>query len=427
MDLLASLLPFLKLLVAFVLMLAGMRQKLGMALSILLGGIVLGLIFGLELTRVAAVGVLALGQQKFLFLAAIVGLIMVLSTGLELSGQSQRLMQSLSGYLVSSRLRLIFFPALIGLLPMPGGAIFSAPMVQTVGKELNMANEDQAVINYWFRHVWEMAWPLYPGIILTVALADIPIFALISKTWPGVVAMFVFGRIFLLRQKVVQGVNHEIAPTGAKRQLSAVLWEGLPLLFAIGGAIILETMLARLAPGVAFEWGVIVALLAANLVVMLQNRLGRTFLRQVLGRKNLWAMVGVIAAIFVFKAIMQGAGIVEEMAGAGGGGAALVAAAVVLPFLVGMVAGINVAFVGATFPLLIGLLQNLGMEAQLVPYLVLASFAGFAGVMISPLHICFVLTCKFFGADVAATWRRLILPCFFFSLTGGVWFWLLLA
>ena len=65
-----------------------------------------------------------------------------------------------------------------------------------------MKGEDQALVNYWFRHVWETAWPLYPGIILTVALADIPISTLISKTWPGTVAMFFFGWLFLLRKAV---------------------------------------------------------------------------------------------------------------------------------------------------------------------------------------------------------------------------------
>jgi len=106
---------------------------------------------------------------------------------------------------------------------------------------------------------------------------------------------------------------------------------------------------------------------------------------------------------------------------------ALFAAAVFLPLLVGMVAGINVAFVGATFPLLLGLLQNLGLTAQMIPYLVVATFAGFTGVMISPIHICFVLTCNYFGADLGRTWRRLVAPCLCFLATGVALFYLLTA
>ena len=425
MELFTAALPFLKVLAAFFLMLVGMRYKIGLALSIVIGGICMGLLFGLGPSTIGLTGLLALTGEKFLFLTAIVGLIMILSDALERSGQSRRLMEALSGYLTSPRLRLIFFPALIGLLPMPGGAIFSAPMVKTMGEEMAMKGEDQALVNYWFRHVWETTWPLYPGIILTVALADIPISTLISKTWPGTVAMFFFGWLFLLR-KAVPAQGLQLRPgLGSARNPAAVLREGLPLLIAIIGAIGCETLLARYAHHIPFEWGVIVALIGGVVAIMIQNQLGVQFLGQVMTKKSLWTMLLVVAAIFVFKDIMQEAGIVEAMAGAAGSGVALFAAAFFLPFLVGMIAGINVAFVGATFPLLLGLLHNLGLDAQIISYLVIATFAGFTGVMISPIHICFVLTCNYFGADVARTWRRLVAPCCGFLLTGVVLFYLL--
>lgn len=420
-------LPFLKVLGAFALMLVAMRLRVSLALSILLGGLCLGLVFGLGPMVMVATGLAALTREKFLFLAAIVGLIMILSDGLERSGQSRRLMEALSGYLTSPRLRLVFFPALIGLLPMPGGAIFSAPMVKTMGKDMALVPEDQALINYWFRHVWETAWPLYPGIILTVALAEIPIGTFISRTWPGVVAMFVFGWIFYLRRlRPAEGVT-KTAGSSRRSAPAVVVREGLPLLIAIVGAVGCETLLARLAPAVPFEWGVIAALLAAVVAIMVSNGLGGAFLRQVLGKRSLWQMMLVVAAIFVFKDIMQEAKIVEQMAAVAGGGVALFAAAVFLPFLVGMVAGINVAFVGATFPLLLGLLHSMGLDQQTLPYLVLATFAGFTGVMISPIHICFVLTCNYFDTGIGRAWRRLVAPCCCFLALGAAYFFLLLA
>ena len=425
MDIVLTLLPYIKVLAAFAVMLGGMRLKIGLAPSILLGGAFLGVVFGMGIMPLLETATLSLVQEKFLYLLSIVGLIMVLSDGLERSGQSKRLMEAMSGYLINPKMRLIFFPALIGLLPMPGGAIFSAPMVKTMGEKMAISAEDQATINYWFRHVWEMAWPLYPGIILTVALADIPISAFISRTWPGVVAVFFFGWLFLLRPvvpKIVAGVDAK--DTGG-RDFGKVRREGLPLLIAIVGAIGCESALASFSPQVPFELGVIVALLAAVATVMIQNGLGFDFLRQVLTKKTMWSMLMVIAAIFIFKDTMHAAGIVEEMAAAAGGGAALFAASVFLPFLVGMVAGVNVAFVGATFPLLLGLLRNLGMDSLVIPYLVIATFAGFTGVMISPIHICFVLTCNFFGADISSTWRRLVVPCCAFLAVGIAYFYLL--
>ena len=427
MEWLHASLPFVKVLGAFVLILLGIRCKLGLGLSILSGGVAMGFLFYLgpmSLLRVAAV---ALTREKFLFLAAIVGLILFLSDALERSGQSRRLMDALSGYLTSPRLRLVFFPALIGLLPMPGGAVFSAPMVKAVSAQMSLKNEDRTVINYWFRHVWELAWPLYPGIILTVALADIPIVSFISRTWPGVIAMFALGWIFFLRPGVLASADLGGAgASAAPRSVKVAVKEGVPLLVAIVGAVGLEAGISAWAPAVPFEWGVIAALLTAVVCIMGQNRLGAAFLFDVLTKKSLRTMLFVIAAIFIFKDIMQAAGVVDAMALSAGDGIALFAASVFLPFLVGMVSGINVAFVGATFPLLLGLLDSLNMRELMIPYLVLASFAGFTGVMISPIHICFILTCEFFAIDLARAWRRLVAPCCCFALIGGILFWILL-
>lgn len=426
-SLFTPLAPFLKVLFAFLVMLAGMRFRIGLGLSILAGGVIMGLLFGMGVTPIAEAGLLALTQEKFLFLAAIVGFILILSDAMERSGQSKRLMEALSGFLTSPRLRLVFFPALIGLLPMPGGAVFSAPMIKTVSEEMRISNSDRAVLNYWFRHVWELIWPLYPGIILTLALADIQIIDLISYTWPGTPVMLLAGWIFFLRPGVLGAKDLAIPSLPVKRSKSAAFREGLPLLIAIVGAIGLEMSIAAFAPTVPFELGVVAALGAAVVCVMAQNtQLGFRFLRDVLTKRSLWAMIFVITAIFVFKDILQAAGVVEEMARVAGGEAALFASAAFLPFLVGLVAGINVAFVGATFPLLLGVLASLGMQDQMIPYLVLATFCGFTGVMISPIHICFILTCEYFQCDLARTWRKLVGPCLVFLASGVALFFLYL-
>ena len=106
MEVVAAALPFMKVIGAFVLMLVGIRHRLGLSLSILLGGAFMGLVFGLSIGDWLRISATALVQEKFLLLIAIVGASLVLSDGLERSGQSTRLMTALSGYLVRPRLRL---------------------------------------------------------------------------------------------------------------------------------------------------------------------------------------------------------------------------------------------------------------------------------------------------------------------------------
>ncbi len=427
MDFLTVSLPFVKVLAAFTLMLLGIRFKIGLGISILIGSFALALLFGVGPQQWFLVGVQALEQEKFLLLAAIVMSILILSDAMERSGQSRRLMDSLSGYLVNPRLRLAFFPALIGLLPMPGGAVFSAPMLGSVAEKMPMKDCDRVLLNYWFRHIWELSWPLYPGMILAAALADIPILTLILHTGVCFFLMLALGWIFFLRPGVLPDAmveTEEFQPLGERRWRVAV-FHGLPLIIAIVGGLGLEGVIASTMPTIPYELGVIGALLVGTLCVMVQNGLGLSFLVGVLTKKSLWGMILVVSAIFVFKDVMGAAHVVDAMAAVAGGEATLVTSAVVLPFLVGAIAGINAAFVGATFPLMLGVLDALGMQSQVVPYIALGSFCGFAGVMISPIHICFLLTCQYFKVEMAQAWRRVVLPSILVALFGIGWFFLL--
>jgi hypothetical protein len=237
--------------------------------------------------------------------------------------------------------------------------------------------------------------------------------------------MFVIGWFFFLRSLAVDRAPSPFPAGQAASGAGSVIWEGLPLLIAIAGAVGLETLFGRQWPQLPFEWGVVLALACAIACIMMQNRLGGKFFVTFLQRKSLWNMLLVIAAIFVFKDVLQATDIVQAMAVKGSGTAALLVTAVLLPFLVGLVAGINIAFVGAIFPLLIALLNSMAMEEQLIAYLILASFVGFTGVLISPIHICFVLTCDYFKTDLPVAWRRLVGPSICFGLAGYLLFLLL--
>jgi hypothetical protein len=53
------------------------------------------------------------------------------------------------------------------------------------------------------------------------------------------------------------------------------------------------------------------------------------------------------------------------------------------------------------------------------PAVITFAFAsGFAGVMLSPTHLCFVLTVRYFNADLAGTYRHLYLPVLLVFLVG---------
>ncbi|UZP66201.1 DUF401 family protein [Desulfovibrio mangrovi] len=424
MSAFVTFMPLFKLAAVFIIMLTAIRCKLGLMLSICLGSIVMALLFKLPAAQWPETVVTALLQPQTLYLALIVALILLLSDVLDKTGQAGRLMDSLAGYLRHPRLRLVFFPVLIGLLPMPGGAVFSAPMLGSVSEKLKVPARERVLLNYWFRHIWETWWPLYPGIILAASISGVSIGHIALYGLPGMAVMVALGWFFILRPGVLK-LDEAAAGETHERDGGKVLRFGLPLLVAILGAVGMEVGISLFMPGIPFEFGVMLALASAILVAVWQNPGSLGIVARSLTRPHLWVMLGVVASIFIFKDTMQAAGVIRELSALAGGPAAIIAAATLLPYLVGLVSGITLAYVGATFPLLTGLLAQAGLQDQMAAYVVLSIFSGFTGIMSSPMHICFVLSCQYFKTDIGGAWRRLVLPCLLLIGSGGVYFSLL--
>ncbi|GFM32494.1 DUF401 family protein [Desulfovibrio subterraneus] len=424
MSAFVSFMPLFKLAAVFIIMLTAIRCRLGLMLSICLGSMTMALLFKLPASLWPATVGEALAQPQTLFLAVIVALILLLSDVLDKTGQAGRLMDSLSGYLRHPRLRLVFFPVLIGLLPMPGGAVFSAPMLGSVSEKLRVPARDRVLLNYWFRHVWETWWPLYPGIILAASITGLSIGHIALYGLPGMVVMLALGWFFMLRPGVLE-LDAEAAGEVHERNHGKVLRFGLPLLVAILGAVGMEVGISLFMPSVPFEYGVILALSASILVAVGQNPGSVSIVVRSVTNKHLWVMLGVVASIFIFKDTMQAAGVIRELSELAGGTTALVVSATLLPYLVGLVSGITLAYVGATFPLLTGLLAQAGLQDQTAAYVMLSIFSGFTGIMSSPMHICFVLSCQYFKVDIGGTWRKLVMPCVLLISSGIVYFILL--
>ncbi len=406
-----GIIALLKVLGVLAAMLLGMRAKLGVGWSILAGGLLLALLFGLSPLEWARILAASVSTVDCLALAAVVTLVLMLSFWLERTRQTLRLMEAMSGFLRNPGVRLTFFPLLIGLLPMPGGAVFSAPMVKSAGDTMAIEAADQALVNYWYRHVWELCWPLYPGIILAAGLSGIPLATFIFHTGLGTLVCFGLGWLFILRPLAPRLRKAGLQPPPeAPRHAGKALLLGLPLMVAIVGSFGLETLIGQTLPDVPVELGIIVALLAALTVTARQNGVGRELLLASLKQKELWQTLILVGAVFTMSAVMDQAQVVRQLVSLGGN-AALLMAAVFAPALVGMVAGITMAFVGATFPLMLGLVSELGLSHQLMAWVVLAFVSGYAGVMASPLHICFAMTCDYFHVDPAHIWRRIMPPC----------------
>jgi integral membrane protein (TIGR00529 family) len=118
-------------------------------------------------------------------------------------------------------------------------------------------------------------------------------------------------------------------------------------------------------------------------------------------------IIVLILGIMFFKETMESSGAVENLSRFFvDKGIPLLPILFLLPFLTGILTGITVGFVGSTFPLLVSIAGGTSVGA-----LSFAFASGFIGVLLSPVHICLILTKDYFKADLWGIYRIMLLPC----------------
>lgn len=382
-----------KLLLVFVGIVVALNRRLELGAVLAGGAIVLGFLFGRTVPQVALDVWGALTSYETLRLVGIVIFIMMLSEVQRLANLIQPMVQALMRLFSDARVVLAVVPALIGLLPMPGGALFSAPMVEEVGTKCpDMTGNQKAFANYWFRHVWEYVLPLYPAIVLSSALLAIPVGTFIRNQWPLTVAAVLGGALVVWTRIPRNGaIADDSNPWKAVLTLARSLW---PIVL-----IVALTMVANLE--------LLAVLPVVILLLILVERPPIRKLGGALWRGLDWHIALVVIGIMVFQQLMETTGAVEHVS------STFIAAGIpplvlifLIPFIVGLATGVTGATFGVGLPVILPFMYASG--SLYLPYALVMYAGGMAGVMLSPVHLCLILTRDFFKAG----WIGTLAPVF---------------
>lgn len=397
----------------FCLILVLNRLRLTLSICLLIGSLVLGLWMKLGPWEITSQTFYSLSRFQTISLLFIVGLILVISRLMKTGGHMDRIVRSFSGLCADDRTAGSVMPALIGLLPMPGGALFSAPMVDTALCRQTLSGEQKTAINYWFRHIWEYWWPIYPGVVLAVGLLEVETWRFMAIMAPMTLVTVMAGVIFILRPL---GKNPALSKNQiTRRAVGAFLWESMPILLV--AVVILA--LAGLTGLLAFfrfkitlsgPVSILLGLLASLIWVCKVNHTSWRELREALFAGNILPMMLLVAAIMIFKGILEGSQAVSQIrAELVGYQIPITLIIMLMPFFSGFITGIAVGFVGTSFPLIIPLFPS----GNLFDYLSLAALAytfGYMGMMLSPVHLCLLVTKDHFRASLLRSYRHILLP-----------------
>ncbi|MBI4685792.1 MAG: DUF401 family protein [Nitrospirae bacterium] len=294
------------------------------------------------------------------------------------------MMKASKQLLLRKKAVIVSMPLLIGLLPSVGGAYFSAPMVDESTKGMDMSREEKAFINYWFRHPWEYILPLYPGILLASAISNIELRNLILANTPYAAFIVITGFFFSMRKA-----------NGKFPKTEGVSKKGLFSFIPITAVLLLV---------VIFHIELHYALLFAIIALSIFYRFSLKDILRVIKHGLSMDVIMLIIGIMLFKQTMEASGAVKNLSSfLTAEGIPFMPILFLLPFITGLLTGLTVGFVGSTFPLLLSIAGN-----NSIGIITFAFASGFIGVLVSPVHICLVLTREYFKADFGGLYKKII-------------------
>ncbi len=383
--------PSLALLASIAGILILLRLKLHPGLAIFIGSLIISLLV-LPPHSVPGLMMRTLLNHQTLKLLAIVASALTLSRLMEVKG----LLTSLAATMerIGPRLAMHLVPAVIGLVPMPAGALVSAAALRDLAKRMGLTPERVTFINYWFRHIWEYSLPVYPAIITTSVILSVQLSSVVITLLPMTALAIALGTISSYRM-LKPNKSRETKERMSKNIAYNLLRASWPIL------LLVALVLLGLDAVIAFPLAL--ALLAC------QQRAKWPKLKKALKYGLDPKILFLLYAIMLYKATIEGSGaaytLFSDMQNIGLPALTVLAA---LPFLMGFATGIGMGFVGISLPLLVPFL-TLGSELNSYA-LLLAYTSGYVGVLLSPVHLCLILSAEYFKASLAKVYKYILPP-----------------
>ncbi len=361
-------------------------SRKNLALALITGSIVLGL-FTLPLSLILDRVLFTITDSSIIMLSLAVGVIPVIGGTMRDSGQIDSLVENLR---LPKKHVLALSPALMGLLPIPGGALLSCPVLEKAGE--GVPADILAAINNWFRHTLILVYPLSAALIVSTQVAGLDIYHAIAWLLPGFAVALVLGYIAFLR-----GIDGNLGYRG-RFSLRGLL---LPMMIILSAPVLDFVLKRTLAiDSLATLCGVSTALVLSMAFSRSKLAMGRIIVRM-----KPWNFALIIIGMFLYLHMFQASDISTVIA-------SLPLPPLVLAVTVGFLLGLLTGRVQlpASIILPVYMASAIALDA---PHFAVIYVAIFFGFVVSPVHPCLVVTGEYFGVPLTSVVRRLSYPAAF--------------
>ena len=332
-----------------------------------------------------------LTDPSVILLAIAMGIIPLIGGALEISGKMDDLVNNLR---IGKKKFLMFSPALIGMLPMPGGALLSAPLVEKGGK--GVTPENKAALNVWFRHAFLLIYPLSAFLIVSTKIAGLDVYTVLPYLLPFFIFTVILGYFFFLRN----------AGGGIKYTKKFSLKKLLFPLFVILVAPLIDFLIQSMFELPVREIGLVIAVAVSFILAFVLGNLNLSSIKHISKKMKPWNFAFIIIGMFVFINIFKASGVPELISGLTLPNIVL---CVFISFLLGMVTGrvqVPASIVIPTY------LATSGLSFMSPLVFVITFFSIFIGYVISPVHPCVAVSTEYFKIKYQDFLKVAIIPAF---------------
>lgn len=320
--------------------------------------------------------------------------VMCLEIELRTSGALAGMVHALQKFFSSNRVTLAVMPAFLGLLPSLGGARFSAPIVEEASKGLGLTNDHQAAINFWFRHIFEFSSPIIPGMIMACNIAGVTYSEFIMHLCWLTVLMFSVGWFVLIRPIKTDSIKENAGSQYADEQGWQDLWLSLSPVVLTFVLVVFFNMNASVGMGVV----------TAGLFLVLHFTKREVSLKDVVVGAIDMKMFFNVLCILYFIQILTVTQVLQEIVTAFQSSPLPVPVIIAcVSFIIGVLTGMSQGHVAIIMPIIAA------MQTGSLNLAGVAMAFGVAGQMLTPTHMCLVVTVDYFKANFFKTLKPVLI------------------
>lgn len=320
--------------------------------------------------------------------------VMCLEIELRTSGALAGMVHALQRIFSSNRVTLAVMPAFLGLLPSLGGARFSAPIVEEASKGLGLTSDHQSAINFWFRHIFEFSSPIIPGMIMACNIAGVAYSEFIMHLCWLTVLMFSVGWFVLIRPIKADSIKENAVSQAADEQGWQDLWLSLSPVILTFVLVVFFNMNASVGMGVV----------TAGLFIVLYFTKRKVSLKEVVVGAIDMKMFFNVLCILYFIQILTVTQVLQEIVTAFQSSPLPVPVIIAcVSFIIGVLTGMSQGHVAIIMPIIAA------MQTGSLNLAGVAMAFGVAGQMLTPTHMCLVVTVDYFKANFFKTLKPVLI------------------